>query len=251
VQVRHVASIPAAAALLLQAASPPPAVAQVKGEASVASPVETIVRTHELLFETAFDPGRFFAGERFGENMITIVYWGDSESWPGYGLAIRQGCLKHQPVTRDCHRRRTVRMVRAPAPPDQPRPRMRGFKLGMRMIQARATTREAVAAELERASMEWLEADLAQCPAASAVVGDADKIIWVAEEIHAPKMKTGVPAPPPFHADSVEVTFRTSTGRSTYSGAIEKGSAAAWATRLVEALEPCWHPAAAAPPWRR
>jgi len=210
---------------------------------------EIIRWARELLVEIAFDPERFFREERFGQNLINISYTGDSEAWPVYSIAIRRGCARYLPASRDCPNRRTARMVRAPAVPDPSRPRMRGWNLATRVIRSGAATPEAVASELGRAGVEWLEADLGSCPAASALVSGADRIAWVPEEIYAPRDPFG--SAPRIHADRIEVTFATSRGRSTHSGVIDEGTPSAWAAQLAEALEPCWRSLEIPPPWQR
>ena len=54
------------------------------------------------------------------------------------------------------------------------------------------------------------------------------------------------------HADTMTVRFASSYTRlSTYTGIIDDRAPSGWAVRLAAALEPCWRPTDATPPWRR
>lgn len=211
--------------------------------------IEQFTQARDRVQKLAFDPSSFFVFERGRENLITIRYHGDEMGAPVYSLAIREGCLASQSSGRDCTTRRTARMVRATAPPGQPRPRMRGFALMQQVLEADAVTREQIAATLDNARLEWVEADLAHCPAAAKLIQKADEIAWVPAEVHSPDLNR--PRSIVLHADMVQVTFATSARQSTYVGHVAEGSPARWAVELVDTLEPCWRPSAVSPPWRR
>ncbi|HEX8533960.1 MAG TPA: hypothetical protein VF662_07310 [Allosphingosinicella sp.] len=210
--------------------------------------IERVSRLRGQVEELAFQPGKLFEFQRGREDIITVAYTGDDMGWPIYSIAIREVC-RPRPGGRGCVPGRAARMVRAPAPPELTRPRQRGFSLMQQMLRSGAETPEQVAAAVDKAGLEWLEGDLDACEAAAEVIRQADRIEWVVPEIHSPdpsKLQA-----PVLHSDMVEVTFVTFARKSSYHGYVAERSPGEWAGRLAAALEPCWRPAAAPPPWRR
>jgi hypothetical protein len=102
---------------------------------------------------------------------------------------------------------------------------------------------------LDRAGLEWVEADLNSCPGATRKFEEGRLIVWVPIEIFAsvrPPTREVV-----MHADNVEVVFTDSSRRTTYQGYVAPGSAAQWAVELAAALDACWRPLVAVAPWQR
>lgn len=180
--------------------------------------------------------------------MISINYSGDDFGVPVYAIAIVKGCPTDRPWRPDCLKTRTARMVRAPAPPDITRPRQRGYLLLERIAKEGASTRVDLSARLDRAKLEWMEADIGQCPAAGDVLGQSGQLTWVPSQFY-----TTDPATPPdivLHADTVEIRFSSSLKSTSYKGIIE-GQPAEWGVALAALLEPCWRAATVPVPWRR
>lgn len=212
---------------------------------SIDAYIERIVRLRDEVASLAFDPKTLFGDQPRASDFITIAYVGDEFGSPVYSMAIRQGCLDGEKTGRHCASRRTVRMVRAPAPPDLSRPRERGSHLIRHLLRSEGPLRSA----LDRAGLEWLEAELNDCPAAAEKFQNAGSLTWVPPELYAPH--SGGMRGIVLHADQVEVTFEEPARRSTYSGYVAEGSPAEWAVQFAEALEGCWRPATAPAPWRR
>lgn len=208
--------------------------------------IEKFTQTRDRVSKLAFDPDSFFLSERYGQNLITIVYTGDDMAAPVYSLAIREGCLRGQPTGRHCATKRTARMVRAPAPPGPTRPRSRSHALIQQVLGTGAVTREQLASTLDEARLEWVEADFTNCPAATDVIRRSNQIAWVPAEVYAPEPDKMVGLV--MHADMVQVTFIKHLRRSIYHGYVADKSPGRWAEELAEALEPCWRPSTTTPP---
>lgn len=118
----------------------------------------------------AFDPGRFFP-ER-PRPAIAIRYLGDDVDMPVYTIAIRKGCVDtdqdDSEASLNCGQRLIARMLRAPFPGTPDRPRQRGYRLIGTLAQARPDSDDALRRGLDGAGLEWVEADVRQCPKAMA-----------------------------------------------------------------------------------
>lgn len=198
-----------------------------------------------ILTTLAFNPDKLFETEG---DRITIAYGGADTNGPVYALAVQPGCLPHETRGPACASRLTARMVRAPAPADLVRTRQRGALLQQRLRDRQATSADQIAQALAPAGVEWLEADLNQCPAATAVLARSNDAEWVPKELY-DREKADVLIVTP--ADSVKVSFKAGYRRSSYDGYVADGSPASWAVDLSEALGPCWRPATAVAPWLR
>lgn len=199
---------------------------------------------HEIS-RTAFDPATFFAGDAQVPPMLTIRYTGDDYAWPVYSIAVQQGCsLRGRRTAPACATQHVARMVRAPAFPNATRPRHRGSGLVGLVVQSG----KPLPAALDAAGLDWVEVDLADCPAAASVFGEVPDIEWVPRHIYAPEPNELELV---LHADTIEVRFDGPARRMTYHGYVAKGSPAAWAAKFAGALEPCWKKAGATPPWHR
>ncbi|WP_326525869.1 hypothetical protein [Sphingomonas sp.] len=192
----------------------------------------------------AFDPARFFDA---GPDLVRIAYRGDDYDWPVWSIAIRTGCLPGA-AREGCGERRIARMVRAALPQGAERPRQRGVALVTNVAGRKPADVAAVAAALDTAKVEWVEADLTTCPGALEALASASDTRWVPDGL--------APAPSQdimivLHADRIRVEFPDHLRSATYDGWIAPGSPAEWANRFATLVEPCWKPAAAPPPWRK
>ena len=202
----------------------------------------------------AFDPTRFFPSPYIADrSSVRIVYTGDDYAWPVYSIAIAAGCTEDPVITRQaCVSKLTARMVRAPAPPDMGRPRQRGIHLLSQLLDRGASTPPQIAAALSGVGTEWLEADLRACPGALDVLRQSTGTAWtpgVIARLDGDPTVTDYLAGLTLHADLVQVEFQQHTRRSTYLGDIAEGTPTGWAVALAAAIEPCWRPASAPPPW--
>lgn len=202
----------------------------------------------------AFDPTRFFPSRYITDrSSVRIVYTGDDYAWPVYAIAIAAGCEDDEVVSRnECNLRLTARMVRAPAPLDMDRPRQRGTHLLRQLAERGAATPPQIAAALAEVGTEWLEADVRACPGALSVLRRSAEASWMPTTIiylDQPPTPIDFLAGLTMHADTVRVEFQQHARRSSYSGDIAEGTPTGWAVELATALEPCWRPATAPPPW--
>jgi hypothetical protein len=202
----------------------------------------------------AFDPTHYFRSPSSADpSIIRIVYTGDDVGWPVYAIAVANGCIDGEADARDqCASRLRARMVRAPAPPGMDRPRQRGLHLLDQLAKRGATSTPLIRAALAEVGTEWLEADLRTCPGVLAVLNRATEPAWVANAI------ANVGRDPTvvdylegltLHSDMVQVEFQQHFRRSTYRGDVADGTPGGWAEDLATAIEPCWRPASARPPW--
>jgi hypothetical protein len=203
-----------------------------------------VKRTVETL---AFDPSTFFRWS--WADKVRIRYRGDDWGWPVYSIAIQDGCEDENAPRPACTQRRIARMVRAPlGPRGSERPRWRGMDLIERIFRSGARGDQAVRKQLDKAGLEWLEADLQACPGAMAALARADAARWGP---YTPPKRPDDGIVVTFHADTIEVGFEVPDGRVTWSGLPNEGTPARWASDLAALLEPCWRSVTAPTPWRR
>jgi hypothetical protein len=221
------------------------------GHAQAITSPEVLGHVREAVRELAFDPTRYFQSEHVGDpSIIRITYTGDDLAWPVYSIAIAEGCQDGEPRSpENCGSRLTARMVRSPAPSHMARPRQRGSHIVRELVARRATSGSSIRSNLRAVGIEWLEADLRACPGISSILARSAQLSWVPEEVSNPGASEEISIV--LHADIVKVVFDQYARSATYDGYIADGSPAAWAVELAEALEPCWRPARATPPWSR
>lgn len=213
------------------------------------TPFERVhIEPQRTIIDLAFDPARYDQPSP----SVSIRYLGDDHAYPVYAIAINRKCRG----TRECRPAIMARMVRSPNFKTAQRPRWAGMAVVRHVQKAEATTREAVAAALDTAGLEWLEADLSNCPGGAAILADLSSMTWArpVEMSRAPSPGNvpPPPPPPPLHADRISVAFDDwASGRAIYSGVIDDARPTGWAVRLAAGLEQCWKPSKQTPPWRR
>jgi hypothetical protein len=193
----------------------------------------------------AFDPARFFP-ER-SEPAMSIRYLGDDYGFPVYAIAVRRGCTDADQgeARRTCGGRLIARMIRSPFAGDPPRPRARGQRLFAVIAQSKPQADDALLRSLDRAGLDWLEADVRKCPTAMAHLATGRDLKF------SPALEqAGRPADIVLHADTVSFEVGDYLTRSRYVGWLKPGSPASWASDLAASLEPCWKPSTALVPWR-
>lgn len=192
----------------------------------------------------AFDPARYFTFES-AQDLMRVTYRGDDYDFPVWSMTIRNGC-QAEPRLPPCFKQRIARMVRAPVPAEgAERPRWRGMALVAALEDAK--TEAEVADRLDKAGLDWVEADLTACPGAMDALKVMTEVRWPSPT---PLLPSDDFPPLALHADKVTVDIPTFLHAVRYSGAAFKGSPGEAAVRLAQTLEPCWKPSAAPVPWR-
>jgi hypothetical protein len=192
----------------------------------------------------AFDPDRFFP-ER-AEPAMSVRYLGDDYAYPVYSIAVLKGCTRHDQgeAGRSCRERLIARMVRPSFQGIPPRPRARGQRLFGTIGKAAPQSDEALLQLLDRANLEWLEADIRQCPAAMAHLAKGRDLQF------SPIIDQSEPAEIVLHADKIMFEVSDYLVNSRYEGWLKPGSPGVWANDFAASLETCWKSSKAMVPWR-
>lgn len=192
----------------------------------------------------AFDPARFFPGRP--APAISIRYLGDDYGYPVYAIAVRRGCTDNDSdeVRKTCGERLTARMVRSPYNGNPPRVRARGQRLFALLSQSQPASDAALLPLLDKAGLEWLEADIHTCPTAMAHLATGRDLRF------SPAFDQVKQVEIILHADTISFEVGEYLERSRYHGWLKPGSPGAWANDFAASLEPCWKPAAALVPWQ-
>jgi len=205
---------------------------------------------NQTVLADAFDPERFFAGRYISDPILTIRYLGDDYDYPVYAIALYKGCHADDPEgDQTCRERLRARMVRAPYDGEPERPRWRGTKLLADLGKLAVSSRSELHAALDLGMVEWLEADLATCPAAMRHARDIGELRWFGVPlVEEPSDSIAIV----LHADTVDVRFRPNYFTDVrYTGHVDNDLPSGWAVGLAQSLGDCWTPSNAMPPWRR
>lgn len=200
--------------------------------------------------QLAFDPARFFP-DAYVRPLIAIRYTGDDYGYPVYSIAVQRGCRESDvgEARKTCGENFVARMVRAPDfPPvdgEPARPRWRGAAVFKHLHDRDPATEADVRAGLDSYGLEWLEADITQCPAALAQAQAGRGISFFADPVLPAFGEQSIV----LHADKIEVVVGGYLTRSRYYGFAKPGSPGDWAVRFAASLETCWKPATATAPW--
>ncbi|QFT78308.1 hypothetical protein [Erythrobacter sp. THAF29] len=201
---------------------------------------------HAVLAE-AFAPERFFRG-RFGfDPLLTILHLGDDYSYPIYAIAVFRGCHRDDAEgDRSCIDRLRARMVRAPYDGEPERPRYRGLELLTTLRTLAVSNREELITVLDKGAVEWLEADLATCPAALAKAREAEKLAFFNQSLVADDDDMAIV----IHSDTIKLTFTPNYfTKLSFDGSPLRGTPGLWGYDFAQSLEECWVPSQATPPW--
>lgn len=193
----------------------------------------------------AFDPARFFS-ERF-EPAMSVRYLGDDYGYPVYAIAVRKGCIDADQgeARRTCGERLIARMVRSPFEGEPARPRARGQRLFATIARLQPQSDDALLRLLDNTGLEWLEADIRECPAAMAHLATGRDL-----RFSSAIDQTGQSGEIVLHADKISFEIGDYLMRSRYEGWLKPGSPGAWANGFAASLETCWKPSTALVPWR-
>jgi hypothetical protein len=205
---------------------------------------------HKAVLAEAFDPERFFDGRYVDAPVLTIRYLGDDYDYPVYAIALFKGCHDADAEgDRSCRERLQVRMIRAPYDGEPERPRWRGTRLLEELRSRGVSSRKELLQALDDGAVEWLEADLAACPAALEHARSTGDLRWFSEPlVQEPSDNIAIV----LHADTVDVRFRPNYFTDfRYTGIVDDDLPNGWANAFAKSLETCWRPATAIRPWRR
>ncbi|UYV15175.1 hypothetical protein [Porphyrobacter sp. ULC335] len=205
---------------------------------------------HQTVLAEAFDPERFFDGRYVEAPILTIRYLGDDYDFPVYAIALYKGCHDADAEgDRSCRDRLQARMIRAPYDGEPERPRWRGTRLLEDLHTRGVSSRKELLKALDDGAVEWLEADLATCPAALNHARSTDELRWFGEPlIQEPSDEIAII----MHFDTIDVRFRPNYFTDfRYQGHVGDGLPSGWADAFAKSLESCWKPATATRPWRR
>lgn len=193
----------------------------------------------------AFNPARLFPEQ--SQPALSVRYLGDDYGYPVYTIAVRSGCTDSDKgeARRTCGERLIARMVRSPFKGDAPRLRARGQLLFAAIAQAQPQNDNELLRLLDGAGLEWLEADVRNCPTAMAHLATVRDLSFTTTTAPFGQLDEIV-----LHADTVTLEIGSYLMRSRYQGRLKPGSPGAWANSFAASLETCWKPAAALVPWR-
>lgn len=202
-------------------------------------------------FASLFDPDRFFAGELGdrhddSELLLSIQASARDDSLPSYALAVavlvEPGEKPGQSVLAYRARMLSVRLTDDGGDFEDAARIAGNFQHG-----------DAPPETLERArragQLHWVEADLWKCAGAVAAFDAVRAADWRPDWHHSrlkPEAQTVI-----VHPAAVWVTMNGTVGRSSYRGWRMADGVPAEVRKFMGVLEPCWVPAAAAPPWSR
>lgn len=205
---------------------------------------------HQTVLAEAFDPERFFDGNYVDSPILTIRYLGDDYDYPVYAIALFKGCHDADAEgDRSCRDRLQARMVRAPYDGEPQRPRWRGTRLLEELRIRGISSHKELLQALDNGVVEWLEADLATCPAALQHARNTADLRWFGEPL-VPEASEGIAIV--IHYDTVDVRFRPNYFTDVrYQGHVDDSLPSGWADAFAKSLETCWKPATAIRPWRR
>jgi hypothetical protein len=195
-----------------------------------------------------FNPATFFSSRAAHDPSVIRIFHGDQFGRPIYAIAVRQECLEVQSLLAGCRQQLVARMARAPLPSPHSTPRDRAIQLARRLIARRATSQVQVRAALSSMALEWMEADLRNCPGAMERLERIQGLAWLPPNAGRPQM--GGDQQFWLDTDVIEVTFDYYPTVARFSGVAIESSPGAWARDFAQALEPCWRPAQSTPPWR-
>lgn len=112
------------------------------------------------------------------------------------------------------------------------------------MARSQPQSDDALLRLLDKARLEWFEADIRKCPTAMAhlATGRDLRFATAIDPIDGDDIV--------LHADTVSFEIGDYLMRSRYQGWPKPGSPGAWANDFARSLEACWKPSTAPVPWR-
>jgi hypothetical protein len=200
------------------------------------------------VLDAAFDPERAFAGDlrESSDDAFILTVWAAARDnyAPSYSLAIAYRCMRSaQPEDWTCGF--FARTLRTATATDD------GLSKGRDLYAYAmdAPTAPDMRRHLDRAGLEWLEADVAACPNGIFAMDSIRVADWN-PDIHF-RLQAMEDRQLILHPAEIRVMMSGSYTRSTYQGWVLANGVPAAVRKLVETLEPCWKPATSPQPWKR
>jgi len=200
------------------------------------------------VLSAAFDPERTFAGDlrESTDDELVLTVWASARDdyAPAYNLAIAFRCLPSGPAGEwQCGYQ--ARMLRvAPTISEGT-----GESLGLYWQAKEAQSASDMRGRLDRAGLQWLEADVNACPKGIFAM-DSIRIADWRPDIHY-ALQEREDREVIMHPAEIRVMMHGSYTRSTYEGWVLANGVPAAVRTLIETLEPCWKPGTSPLPWRR
>ncbi|WP_372783694.1 hypothetical protein [Phenylobacterium sp.] len=200
------------------------------------------------MLDAAFDPNRSFKGDLTpgGDDQLLLTVWASARDdyAPMYSLAIAYRCV---PTETRGQRRcgYTARLLRTGLMDNE------GFGRSLELSgQARiATSASEMRSQLDKASLQWLEADVDACPKGIFAMDSVRVSDW-RPDIHFGLQDTK-DREIIMHPAAIRVRMSGTYATSAYEGWVLAAGVPAAVRQLLETLEPCWKPATAPRPWTR
>lgn len=197
----------------------------------------------------AFDPGRNFAGDlrpSSDDELVLSVRASSRDDYaPDYSLAIAYRCT---PTDTEGQWRcgYAARLLRV-----GPHNEDAGFGRSLELFGGarRAASGSDMRARLDRAALQWLEADVDACPQGIFAMDSVRVADWRPDIHYAlqPIEEREII----LHPAAIRVSMRGTYSTATYEGWVLAAGVPEAVRHLLETLEPCWHPADSPRPWRR
>jgi hypothetical protein len=212
------------------------------------NPWVSVYAASHRLFDTAFDPDRNFAGDLRPSSddglVLTIVTSGRDDHAPALSLAIAYRCLPNGEGGQwQC--RYVARALRV-GPDDE---ELTDRSLALVAAVDGVDDPAAFESVLERANLQWLEADVGACEGGILAMDSIRVADWRPDMHYAlqPVEERDVV----LHPAMIRVRMTGTYVTSRYQGWVLDNGVPAAACNLLETLEPCWRPSRSPRPWQR
>lgn len=197
----------------------------------------------------AFEPARNFVGDlrpsSDDELVLSVRASARDDYAPDYSLAIAYRCTPSDPNGQwRCGY--AARLLRVGPYNEDGR-----FERSLELFgQARRAASDSdMSARLDRAPLQWLEADVDACPQGIFAMDSVRVADWRPDIHYAlqPIEEREII----LHPAEIRVSMRGTYSTATYEGWVLAAGVPAAVRHLLETLEPCWSPAESSKPWRR
>ncbi len=192
----------------------------------------------------AFDPNRIFKGDLLdnADDQLILTAWGSARDdyAPAYSLAIAYRCF---PAEKRC--RYTARVLRTGVTVEDT------SRLSLQLFGQARTAESAweVRRVLDKAEIQWLEADVNACPKGIFAMDSVRVADWNPDIHYA--LQEVKDREIILHPAAIRVRMTGTYATSTYEGWVGANGVPAAVRQLTETLEPCWKPATSPRPWNR
>ena len=202
----------------------------------------------QMALQTAFDPSRNFAGDLVPSSADELVLTASASARddyaPAYSLAIAYRCTASEKSgERRCGF--TARLLSTGSTTEERQ------ALSLRLAaQARfAKSAAEVKTYLDKAEVQWLEADVGACPNGIFAMDSVRVADWRPDIHYAlqPVQDREII----MHPASIRVRMSGTYTTSTYQGWVLAAGVPAAVQQLMDTLQPCWKPATSLRPWDR